>query len=86
MEKIHTHYDNLKVARNAPPEVIKAAYRILSQKYHPDKNPGSKDAERVMALLNTSYEVLSDPVKRKEHDLWIEQKEFAAFKEAVLTQ
>lgn len=82
MEKIHTHYDNLKVARNAPPEVIKAAYRILSQKYHPDKNPGSKDAERVMALLNTSYEVLSDPVKRKEHDLWIEQKEFAAFKEA----
>lgn len=82
MEKIHTHYDNLKVARNAPPEVIKAAYRVLSQKYHPDKNPGIKDAERVMALLNASYEVLSTPMKRKEHDLWIEQKEFAAFKEA----
>lgn len=43
MKKIHTHYDNLKVARIAPPEVIRAAYRTLSQKYHPDKNPGNAE-------------------------------------------
>jgi hypothetical protein len=74
-EKIHTHYDNLKVARNAPVEVIRAAYKTLSQKYHPDRHGGSADATRVMTLLNTSYEVLSDPVKRQEHDAWIEKEE-----------
>ncbi|MCS6804710.1 MAG: DnaJ domain-containing protein, partial [Blastocatellia bacterium] len=40
MPKLHTHYDNLKVARNAPPEVIRAAYKTLSQRFHPDRNPG----------------------------------------------
>jgi hypothetical protein len=42
MAKIHTHYDNLKVSRHAPQEVIRAAYKALSQKYHPDKNPGDE--------------------------------------------
>ena len=69
-----THYDNLKVSRDAPPEVIRAAYRSLSQKYHPDRNPGNPDAARIMAILNVAYEVLADPVKRKEHDRWIEQE------------
>jgi hypothetical protein len=72
---IHTHYDNLKVTRNAPPEVIRAAYKTLTQKYHPDRHPGSADAERVMALINVSYHVLSDPVQRAEHDRWITQQE-----------
>jgi hypothetical protein len=71
MTKVHTHYDNLKVTRNAPPEVIRAAYRTLSQKYHPDMNPGKPDAERVMKALNAAYEVLSDPAKRQQHDAWI---------------
>lgn len=75
MGKIHTHYDNLKVTRNAPPEVIRAAYKTLTQKYHPDRHPGNADAERVMALINVSYQVLSDPVKRTEHDRWIDQQE-----------
>lgn len=75
MDKLHTHYDNLKVTRNAPPEVIRATYKTLSQKYHPDKHLGNADAERVMALINGSYEVLSDPVRRAEHDLWINQQE-----------
>ncbi len=77
MTQIHTHYSNLKVARNAPPEVIRAAYKTLSQKFHPDRHPGNADAERVMVLINTSYAVLSDPVKRKEHDLWIARQEKA---------
>ncbi len=75
MAKIHTHYDNLKVARNAPPEVIRAAYRTLSQKFHPDRNPNNAEAARIMAIINTSYEVLSDPNKRREHDLWVTQQE-----------
>jgi len=74
-KKLHTHYDNLKVARNAPPEVIRAAYRTLSQKYHPDRNPDNAEASRIMALINTSYEVLSDQEKRKSHDLWIAEQE-----------
>lgn len=78
MAKLHTHYDNLKVTRNAPPEVIRAAYKTLSQKYHPDKHPGNPDAERVMALVNASYQVLSDPVKRAEHDRWIAREESGA--------
>ncbi|MGZ3184660.1 MAG: J domain-containing protein [Telluria sp.] len=76
MAKIHTHYDNLKVSRAAPQEVIRAAYKALSQKYHPDKNPGDEKAARIMAILNSAYETLSDPVRRKEHDDWIAAEEW----------
>jgi hypothetical protein len=76
MAKIHTHYDNLKVARMAPPEVIRAAYKALSQKYHPDKNPGDEKAARIMAILNTAYSTLSDEQRRKEHDAWISAEEW----------
>jgi len=78
--KLHTHYDNLKVTRNAPPEVIRAAYKTLSQKYHPDRHPGkaNADAVRVMTLINQSYQVLSDPAQRATHDRWIAQQEAAA--------
>ena len=78
MQPIRTHYDNLKVARNAPIEVIRAAYKSLSQKYHPDRNPGNADAVRIMAVLNGSYETLANPIKRKEHDEWIARAEWAA--------
>jgi len=76
MAKIHTHYDNLKVARLAPAEVIRAAYKALSQKYHPDKNPGDEKAARIMAILNSAYTTLSDPVRRREHDEWIAAEEW----------
>jgi hypothetical protein len=76
MAKIHTHYDNLKVARLAPQEVIRAAYKALSQKYHPDKNPGDEKAARIMAIVNTAYTALNDPVRRKEHDEWIAAEEW----------
>ncbi|MBL0394277.1 J domain-containing protein [Ramlibacter monticola] len=74
MEKLHTHYDNLKVARNAPAEVIRAAYRVLAQKYHPDVNPRPRATE-VMRILNDSRDVLLDPVRRAEHDSWIAEQE-----------
>jgi hypothetical protein len=76
MAKIHTHYDNLKVARQAPQEVVRAAYKALSQKYHPDKNPGDEKAARIMAIVNSAYGILSDPVRRKEHDEWIAAEEW----------
>jgi hypothetical protein len=76
MGKIHTHYDNLKVARGAPPEVVRAAYKALSQKYHPDKNPGDERAARIMAIVNTAYGALADPQRRREHDEWIAQEEY----------
>lgn len=60
----------------APPEVIRAAYKALSQKYHPDKNPGDEKAARIMAILNSAYETLSDPQRRKEHDEWIAAEEW----------
>jgi curved DNA-binding protein CbpA len=76
MAKIHTHYDNLKVARGAPQEVVRAAYKALSQKYHPDKNQGDEKAARIMAIINTAYNTLSDPLRRKEHDEWIAAEEW----------
>lgn len=76
--KLRTHYDNLMVSRNAPEAVIKAAYRTLTQKYHPDRNPGDADSARIMVLLNESWAVLSDPDKRRQHDDWIRRSEESA--------
>lgn len=75
MKRVHTHYDNLKVARDAPAEVIRAAYKTLSQRFHPDRNPGNPKAARAMAIINSSYDVLSDPGRRRSHDLWILEQE-----------
>ncbi len=75
MTRVHTHYDNLKVARDAPPEVIRAAYRSLCHKFHPDHHGGSAKATQTFQLINTAYEVLSDPQRRQQHDAWIARKE-----------
>lgn len=74
-KKIHTHYDTLKVARDAPPEVIRAAFKVLAQKYHPDKFSGSDDATKMMQLINESYAVLIDPALRAEYDSRISEQE-----------
>lgn len=76
MAKTRTHYDNLKVTRDAPASVIRAAYKALCQTFHPDKFQGStEEAERVIKLVNASYAVLIDPVKRAEHNAWIREQE-----------
>lgn len=67
-----THYDNLKVSRDAPDEVIKAAYKVLAMKYHPDRNPTSG---KTFTIINQAYEVLSDSTKRYEHDVWIAEND-----------
>lgn len=63
-----TFYDVLQVSRNADPETIKAAYKSLVQRFHPDKNPGNPNAEKNIKILTRAYEVLSDPVKRAGYD------------------
>ena len=75
MPKVHSHYENLKVARDASADEIRVAYRALTRKHHPDRNPDNADAQRVMSVVNVAYGVLSDPVKRSEHDRWIAQAE-----------
>jgi hypothetical protein len=74
-ETMPTYYDVLQVERGASPERVRAAYRKLAQKYHPDKMPGNANAVRAMAALNAAYEVLSDAHRRSEHDLWIRRAE-----------
>jgi curved DNA-binding protein CbpA len=51
--------------------VIRAAYKALAQKHHPDKNGNSEQSIRMMKIVNESYEVLSNPESRKRHDEWI---------------
>jgi hypothetical protein len=85
MPKVRTHYDNLKIARDAPIEVIEAAYRSLAQKYHPDRS-ASKNAPRIMALINQAYSVLSNAELRRHHDQWIHQTEANAHADAEFVE
>ena len=66
-----TLYDKLHVAWFAPETVVRAAYKVLSQTHHPDRNGGSVESVQRMQEINAAYAVLSDPIKRAEHDHWI---------------
>lgn len=62
------YYKILGVDKSASQDEIKKAYRKLAVKYHPDKNPGDKEAEKRFQEINEANEVLSDPEKRKKYD------------------
>ena len=62
------YYKTLGIARGASQDDIRKAYRKLARKYHPDINPGNKDAENKFKELSVAYDVLSDEKKRKLYD------------------
>ena len=62
------YYEVLGVGRNASTEEIKKAYRKLALQYHPDRNPGNKDAEEQFKEAAEAYEVLGDAQKRQRYD------------------
>ena len=62
------YYELLEVNRNASDAEIKKAYRKLAMKFHPDRNPGDKEAENRFREISEAYEVLSDKQKRAQYD------------------
>jgi curved DNA-binding protein len=74
-----SYYEILGVARNAGADEIKKAYRKLARKYHPDVNVNSREAEAKFKEISEAYEVLSDPEKRKQYDLFGEAGPQAGF-------
>jgi len=62
------YYETLGVSKNATADEIRRSYRKLALKYHPDKNPGNKEAEEKFREIANAYEVLRDPEKRKAYD------------------
>ena len=67
-ESKRDYYEVLGVDRGADEAAIKKAYRQLAKKYHPDMNPGDKDAEMKFKEASEAYAVLSDPEKRRQYD------------------
>lgn len=61
-------YEVLGIERNANPVQIKAAFKRMAMKYHPDRNPGNREAEETFKLINEAYHTLTDPVKRSRYD------------------
>ena len=67
MEK-RDYYEVLGVTKTSTPEEIKKAYRKMAMKYHPDRNPGDKEAEEKFKEAAEAYDVLSNPDKKARYD------------------
>jgi hypothetical protein len=65
---VKTHYDNLKVRRNASDDAIRAAFRSLVEQYHPSRHPGSAEAVRITRILDEAFggNVQAFPLNEKE--------------------
>ena len=67
-EQKRDYYEVFGVDKNADDAALKKAYRALAKKYHPDMNPGDKEAEKKFKEASEAYAVLSDPEKRRQYD------------------
>src|SRR3954469_16910488 len=63
-------YEVLGINRDATDEDIKKSYRKLAMKFHPDRNPGNKEAEEQFKEAKEAYEILSEPEKRRAYDAY----------------
>jgi len=68
MAEKRDYYEVLGIQKGADEATIKKAYRTMAKKYHPDMNPGDKEAEAKFKEVNEAYEVLSDPEKKSRYD------------------
>ena len=68
MAEKRDYYEVLGVSKDASADDIKKAYRKLALKYHPDRNPGDKEAEEKFKEAAEAYDVLSDETKRRRYD------------------
>src|SRR4030067_111845 len=81
------YYDILGVPKGATDKDIRAAYRRLARKHHPDVNPGDKAAEARFKEINAAYEVLSDKEKRQKYDKYGDKWQYAdQFEQAARQQ
>ncbi|MCL2931416.1 MAG: J domain-containing protein [Trichodesmium sp. MAG_R03] len=71
MENFRNYYQILDIYKDASVDEIKKAYRRLARQFHPDVNPGSKEAEEKFKDINEAYDILSDVEKRLEYDKFI---------------
>lgn len=71
--KSASYYEILEVSQNASQSVIRAAYKSLMQRYHPDKNPADPSMAQKAILIANAFEVLSDPKRRNAYDLELKQ-------------
>jgi curved DNA-binding protein CbpA len=62
------HYDALGINANASPKEIKTAFYTLSKKHHPDVNPDDKHAANKFSTISNAYDILGDPIKRRDYD------------------
>src|SRR5206468_12815468 len=69
-QKKRDYYEVLGVNRDASDEEIKKAYRKLAMKFHPDRNPDSKDSEEKFKEAKEAYEMLTDAEKRRAYDAY----------------
>ena len=78
------YYEVLGVDKSADDATLKKAYRKLAKKYHPDVNPGDKEAEAKFKEATEAYTILSDPEKRKQYDQFGHAAEVPAAASEVL--
>lgn len=82
MAEKRDYYEVLGVAKTASADEIKKAYRKLAVQYHPDKNPGNKEAEEKFKEATEAYEILSDEKKRSQYDKFGHQGVHSDFADA----